>query len=222
MKKMIIVVGMLLLGLGAATTAYAATPEQAPEQTTTQNTQAAAVAQSDRWDGAGDTWRIKTEDGTGYLTNSWFQDTDSSWYMLGQDGTMLSGLVTDRSTGKTYLLNPNHDGTFGRMLTQDGPHTINGTPIYLTFNQSHDGSYGAITSGLSELRSIGLSESQLASIPTDSATSPQQFSGSTTQQTQEAGNDNSANKSTSSWIDSNRNNTYSIDHSANQGLELHN
>lgn len=204
------------MSLGAATTAYAATPGQ-----NTQNTQqGAVVAQSDRWDGAGDVWRIKTEDGTGYITNSWFQDTDSSWYMLGADGTMLSGLVTDRSTGKSYLLNPNHDGTFGRMLTQDGPHTINGTPVYLTFNQSHDGSYGAITSGLDTLRSIGLSDTQLPSIPTGSASSSD-TSGSTSSTQPEQGTIDSGKSMLDSILDNSVENAY-IDYSANRGLDLHN
>lgn len=153
----------MLLGVGAASTAYAAGPSESPQATTQQ-----ALAQSDRWEGAGDTWKVRTQDGTAYLTNSWFQDNDNSWYMLGADGTMYSGLVTDQSTGKSYLLNTNHDGTFGKMLTQDGVYTINGAQVHLTFNQSHDGSYGAITTGLSATRSTGVHETHLPSIPTDS------------------------------------------------------
>ncbi|WP_270816666.1 hypothetical protein [Hungatella effluvii] len=141
----------------------------------------ADVVQSDRWEGAGDTWKVRTQDNTGYLTNSWFQDNDASWYMLGADGTMYAGLVTDLSTGKSYLLNTQHDGTFGKMLTQDGVYTINGSQVYLTFNQSHDGSYGAIQSGLSEARSTGVKETSLTSIPSDSASST---TSSTTQQPQ--------------------------------------
>lgn len=141
----------------------------------------ADVVQSDRWEGAGDTWKVRTQDNTGYLTNSWFQDNDASWYMLGADGTMYAGLVTDLSTGKSYLLNTQHDGTFGKMLTVDGVYTVNGSQVYLTFNQSHDGSYGAIQSGLSEARSTGVKETSLTSIPSDSASST---TSSTTQQPQ--------------------------------------
>lgn len=150
----------------------------------------ADVVQSDRWEGAGDTWKVRTQDNTGYLSNSWFQDNDSSWYMLGADGTMYAGLVTDLSTGKSYLLNTQHDGTFGKMLTQDGVYTINGSQVYLTFNQSHDGSYGAIQSGLSGAKNTGISETQLPSIPSDSASSspysstqPNEQQGNTAQQT---------------------------------------
>ena len=129
---------------------------------------ASEQVQSPRWEGTGDIWKLKSDSGNGYLTNSWFQDLDSSWYMLGSDGIMYAGLVTDQSTGKTYLLNTNHDGTYGRMLTIDGAYEVNGVNVYLTFDQNHNGSYGAITGGLNEVRNTGVKETGLASIPTDS------------------------------------------------------
>lgn len=129
----------------------------------------ALAEQSPRWEGAGEVWKVKNETGSGYLTNSWFQDLDSSWYMLGADGVMFSGLVTDNSTGKSYLLNTEHDGTFGRMISVDGVYSVNGKNISLSFNQAHDGTFGAIISGLSEARNSGVKETTLASIPTDSA-----------------------------------------------------
>lgn len=131
-----------------------------------------ASNQTDRWQGTGDSWKLLNEARNGYIMNSWFQDLDSSWYMLGADGTMYSGLVTDQSTGKSYLLNTVHDGTYGRMLHVNGTYTINGKSVYLEFNQQNDGTFGAITSGLSEARSSGVGEVSLPSIPTDSATQP--------------------------------------------------
>lgn len=126
------------------------------------------ICQTDRWQGSGDSWKLLNESRTGYVTNSWFQDLDGSWYMLSQDGTMYSGLVTDQSTGKSYLLNTNHDGTYGRMLTQNGTYTVNGKSVYLTFDQTHNGTFGAILTGLSEARSTGITEVALPSIPTES------------------------------------------------------
>lgn len=158
-------VSTILLG---SMTAYAAGPG-----TDTQTTQPQSIAQSDRWEGTGDTWKVRTADNSGYLTNSWLQDTDNSWYMLGSDGVMYSGLITDQSTGKSYLLNTQHDGTYGRMLTVDGVYNVNGSQVYLTFNQAHDGTYGAITSGLAEARGSGVKETRLAAIPTDSSGQPQ-------------------------------------------------
>ena len=95
-RKLIVVASFGLLLFGAINhptmTAYAA-EAAAPGVSTTQQ----AVQQSDRWEGTGDTWRVKASNGSGYLTNSWFQDLDGSWYMLGADGIMYSGLVTDQS-----------------------------------------------------------------------------------------------------------------------------
>lgn len=180
--KTMVVAGCGLLLFGAikqpSMTAYAA--EAGPGVTTTQQ----SIQQSDRWEGTGDTWRVKASNGSGYLTNSWFQDLDGSWYMLGADGIMYSGLVTDQSTGKSYLLNTQHDGTFGRMLTTDGVYNVNGVNVYLTFNQQHDGTFGAITSGLNEVRSSGVRETSLASIPTDSATGNTSQGASATSQNQ--------------------------------------
>ena len=129
------------------------------------------AAQSERWIGSGDRWQVSDNRG-GYIKDCWFEDdVTHHWYMLGaEDGSvMYSGLVTDKSTGKSYLLNVNHDGTFGRMLTVNGVYNINGKDVYMTFNQEHDGTFGAITSGLAEVRSTGVNERQLDKIPTDSA-----------------------------------------------------
>lgn len=112
---------------------------------------AAELTQSSRWVGSENTWRVSDNNG-GYLKNCWFQDDiTKDWYLLGagDDNTiMFSGLITDQSTGKTYLLNTNHDGTYGRMLTADGTYTINGQNVYLTFNQEHNGTFGCILTGL--------------------------------------------------------------------------
>ena len=183
-RRLIVVASFGLLLFGAikqpSMTAYAS--EAGPGVSTTQQ----SIQQSDRWEGTGDTWRVRASNGSGYLTNSWFQDLDGSWYMLGSDGIMYSGLVTDQSTGKSYLLNTQHDGTFGRMLTTDGVYNVNGVNVYLTFNQNHDGTFGAITSGLNEVRSSGVRETSLAAIPTDSATGNTSQGASNTAQSQSA------------------------------------
>ena len=196
-RRLIVVAsfGLLLFGAIKQPTMTAYASEAAPGVSTTQQ----SIQQSDRWEGSGDTWRVRASNGSGYLTNSWFQDLDGSWYMLGSDGIMYSGLVTDQSTGKSYLLNTQHDGTFGRMLTTDGVYNVNGVNVYLTFNQNHDGTFGAITSGLNEVRSSGVRETSLAAIPTDSASgtqsgTSQQTGGQTSGQSQ-----SSQNSSQPSW-----------------------
>ena len=131
--------------------------------------------QSTRWTGSGDRWQVSDNAG-GYLKNTWFQDdVTGHWYLLGaEDGSvMYAGLVTDQSTGCTYLMNVAHDGTYGRMISTNGVYNINGKNVQLTFNQNHDGTFGAITSGLSEARSSGVTEKSLSSIPTADNTTSQ-------------------------------------------------
>lgn len=189
-RRLIVVASFGLLLFGAikqpTMTAYAS-EAGGPGVSTTQQ----SIQQSDRWEGTGDTWRVRNANGNGYLTNSWFQDLDGSWYMLGADGIMYSGLVTDQSTGKSYLLNTQHDGTFGRMLTTDGVYNVNGVNVYLTFNQNHDGTFGAITSGLNEVRSSGVRETSLAAIPTDSASGNTSQGASATSQNQTSNSNSS-------------------------------
>lgn len=170
LKKIIITTGALLM-FTMAPISQANPLGQYMSSMTTITAQAAELTQSARWVGEGNTWRVS--DGTGgYLKNRWFQDdVTKDWYLLGagDDNTiMFSGLVTDQATGKTYLLNPNHDGTFGKMLTVDGTYNINGKEVYLSFNKEHNGTFGCILTGLSEVRSTGVEEKQLQSIPSDS------------------------------------------------------
>ena len=137
---------MMMLALGftlsdADVLAYAA---QGDYNVTTMSSQT-QVTQSARWVGSGDRWQVSDNHG-GYIKDCWFEDdVTGHWYMLGaEDGSvMYSGLVTDKSTGKSYLLNVNHDGTYGRMLTVNGLYNINGVDVYMTFNQEHDGTFGA-------------------------------------------------------------------------------
>lgn len=142
------------------------------------NISAMAAEQSDRWTGSGERWQVSDNTG-GYIKDCWFQDdVTGHWYLLGaEDGSvMYAGLVTDNSTGKTYLLNVNHDGTYGRMVTTDGVYNLNGKDVKLNFNQEHDGAFGAIIGGLDEARSSGIPESKRDSIPVAGDTQQQQQS----------------------------------------------
>ncbi len=157
--------------------------------------------QSARWVGSGDRWQVSDNAG-GYLKNTWFQDdVTGHWYLLGaEDGSvMYAGLVTDQSTGCTFLMNVSHDGTFGRMISTNGVYNINGKSISLTFNQNHDGTFGAITSGLSEVRNTGVTEKSLSSIPTADNTTTQTNNNSSTPNSKNI--DSDGNKTGSSQVD---------------------
>ena len=71
-------------------------------------------------------------------------------------GVMYEGIIQDQN-GDYYLLNPEHNGTYGMMLTTNG-FTYNGV-TYL-FNQNHDGAYGKILN-VGDIARSGLSVTQV-------------------------------------------------------------
>lgn len=137
---------------------------------TTITAQAAELNQSPRWHAdSNGVWYLKNEAGTGNVVNSWFQDLDGSWYLLAPgDGHMYAGLIHDTLTDKWYYCQTEHDGYYGRMAHTDGVYTVNNQQVHLTFNQNHDGTFGAITSGLSSLQSTGVASQDVAGLPTES------------------------------------------------------
>lgn len=69
------------------------------------------AVQTDRWIEQNGTWFLKNEQNTGNVTNSWFQDLDSSWYLLAPgDGHMYAGLIHDTLTERWYFCQTEHDG----------------------------------------------------------------------------------------------------------------
>lgn len=119
---------------------------------------------SNRWVGGNDVWQVRSADGSSYVANSWWMDgSTNEWYLLGCTGEagkesyMSAGLFRD-AKGDWYLLNPIHDGTYGRMLSGDsnGNYTLNynGQSVAVTFNKNHDGTYGKITSDVNAIRNV--------------------------------------------------------------------
>lgn len=97
--------------------------------------------------------------GAGMVQNAWVQDTDSSWYYLDSSGKVLSGIVIDG--GHAYILQPEHDGYYGRMVCSIEPMTVNGRTV--VFNNMHNGTYGEIisidgktVSGNTDFSSLGM------------------------------------------------------------------
>lgn len=126
--------------------------------------------QSPRWHEQNGVWYLSNEQNNGNVVNSWFQDLDSSWYLLAPgDGHMYAGLIHDTLTDRWYFCQTEHDGWYGRMAHTDGLYTVNGQQVYLTFTQEHLGYFGAITSGLEGLRATGVVTQDVAGLPTESA-----------------------------------------------------
>ena len=105
----------------------------------------------------GKSWWYDHGDGT-YAT-SW-EKIDGEWYFFDDSGWLVSGWL---QRGKRwYWLNPNHDGTFGKMVTgwfkADGRWFYAGNEGILSgwqevggewyrFNEAHDGTWGAMMTG---------------------------------------------------------------------------
>ena len=95
-------------------------------------------------DGATGSWKITN--GSQTIQNSWVCDDlatgsrDIGWYLISPTGQMTPGGIIQDETGTYYMLNMNHDGTYGMLCT--APVTVNG--IQFVFNTSHDGKYGSI------------------------------------------------------------------------------
>lgn len=166
LKRIIITTGALLM----MTAAPIAQTNPLGQYLNTITAQAAELNQSPRWHAdSNGVWYLKNEAGTGNVVNSWFQDLDGSWYLLAPgDGHMYAGLIHDTLTDKWYYCQTEHDGYYGRMAHVDGVYTVNNQQVHLAFNQNHDGTFGAITSGLSSLQSTGVASQDVAGLPTES------------------------------------------------------
>ncbi len=95
----------------------------------------AAPSQTDGWQGSGDNWYYLRG---GARVTGWLGLTADEWYFMDNSGLMSAGWFNDNGT--VYLLNPAHDGSYGKMLA--GYQYYNGFLYY--FNEAHDGSYGAM------------------------------------------------------------------------------
>ena len=102
---------------------------------------------SSYWYQNGPSWSIR--DGNGLMiTKAWVCDnavtannnTDTNWYLMSDVGLMYEGIIQDQN-GNYYLLNPEHNGTYGMMVTTNG-FTYNG--VTYQFDQNHDGTFGKI------------------------------------------------------------------------------
>lgn len=171
LKKIIITTGALLMMTMAPITQSNPLGQYLNEMSGVITAQAAELNQSPRWHADSNcVWYLKNEAGTGNVVNSWFQDLDGSWYLLApNDGHMYAGLIHDTLTDKWYYCQTEHDGYYGRMAHTDGVYMVNNQQVHLTFNQNHDGTFGAITSGLSSLQSTGVASQDVAGLPTESS-----------------------------------------------------
>jgi len=106
---------------------------------------AMAASYSSKWSvGADGNWRLSGN--SGLLRNTWVLDDECDvpggvYYLVDDNGNLVSDQLVLDGEGHYYSFNDQHDGHFGAMRTVNG--TYQG--VSLTFSAVHDGSFGSIT-----------------------------------------------------------------------------
>lgn len=102
---------------------------------------------SDLWfqDEAG--WHLRNQSGV-LLKSVWVNDLTSSaagtgdnWYLIDENGRMIDSPFVRTTEGDLYALTMEHNGYFGRMITED--FQLDGRTIHVS--RVHDGHFGRIT-----------------------------------------------------------------------------
>ena len=150
-KRLVITTGALLLLAGAPIVQANPLGQYLNSMTGTITAQAAELPYSANWETQADgSWKYKLSSG-GYAVG-WIQDeVDHNWYYMDSTNTMLSGLVKSNNN-HYYYLSEEHDGHFGRMLTNGM--TYKGITIQAETSGDYVGALSQTT--LSQLRSLGL------------------------------------------------------------------
>ena len=186
-KRLVITTGALLLLAGSRIVQNNSLGEYMNTMTGTITAQAAELPYSANWETQADgSWKYKLSSG-GYASG-WIQDeVDHNWYYMDSSNTMLSGLVKSNDN-QYYLLSQEHDGHFGRMLTNGS--VYKGITIQADTSEAYRGALSQTT--LAQLRSLGLtvesardvsgsqhvSDGQVVSTPQPSTPSTSQSGGS--------------------------------------------
>lgn len=186
-KRLVITTGALLLLAGAPIVQNNSLGEYMNTMTGTITAQAAELPYSVNWETQADgSWKYKLSSG-GYASG-WIQDeVDHNWYYIDSTNTMLSGLVKSNDN-HYYYLSEDHDGHFGRMLTNGM--TYKGITIQADTSEAYRGALSQTT--LAQLRSLGLtvesardvsgsqhvSDGQVVSTPQQTTPSTSQSGGS--------------------------------------------
>ena len=150
-KRLVITTGALLLLAGSPIVQNNPMGTYLNSMTGTITAQAAELPYSANWETQADgSWKYKLSSG-GYASG-WIQDeVDHNWYYMDSTNTMLSGLVKSNDN-QYYLLSQEHDGHFGRMLTNGM--TYKGITIQADTSGDYVGALSQTT--LAQLRSLGL------------------------------------------------------------------
>lgn len=150
-KSLVVTTGALLLLAGVPIVPHNPLGQYLNSMTGTITAQAAELPYSANWETQADgSWKYKLSSG-GYASG-WIQDeVDHNWYYMDSTNTMLSGLVKSNDN-QYYYLSEDHDGHFGRMLTNGS--VYKGITIQADTSEAYRGALSQTT--LAQLRSLGL------------------------------------------------------------------
>ena len=213
-KRLVITTGALLLLAGSPIVPHNGLGEYMNTMTGTITAQAAELPYSANWETQADgSWKYKLSSG-GYASG-WIQDeVDHNWYYMDSTNTMLSGLVKSNNN-HYYYLSEDHDGHFGRMLTNGM--TYKGITIQADTSGDYVGALSQTT--LAQLRSLGLTVESARDVSGSQhvsdgqvVTTPQPSTPSTSQS---GGSDN--NTESSSWSQEERSRHIEVGDPGNMG-----
>lgn len=195
-KRLVITTGALLLLAGAPIVQNNPMGTYLNSMTGAITAQAAELPYSANWETQADgSWKYKLSSG-GYASG-WIQDeVDHNWYYMDSTNTMLSGLVKSNNN-HYYYLSEDHDGHFGRMLTNGS--VYKGITIQADTSEAYRGALSQTT--LAQLRSLGLTVESARDVSGSQHVSDGQVVSTPQQTTPSTNTDSDGNKTHSSIID---------------------
>lgn len=99
------------------------------------------------------TVQLYKEDYSGIVEESstWFMDVDGRWYAFSNGTLITQSPIFDRARDTYYVLNPMKD-ELGALIHRNGFYNINGKIYHLTFDNTHNGIYGACIYGVEGIK----------------------------------------------------------------------
>lgn len=99
------------------------------------------------------TVQLYKEDYSGIVEegSTWFMDVDGRWYAFASGTLITQSPIFDRQRDTYYVLNPAKE-ELGALIHRNGFYKINGSLYHLTFDNTHNGIYGACIYGVEGIK----------------------------------------------------------------------
>lgn len=83
--------------------------------------------------------------------STWFMDVDGRWYAFNNGNLITNSPIYDKIRETYYILNPAKE-ELGALIHRNGFYKINGGLYHLTFDNTHNGIYGACIQGVENIK----------------------------------------------------------------------